>query len=104
MNSTKGRCRALVLCFSCGYGSRFSVPLLRPLGRWQTLVGVPKFLRWGHAEALSESLRHSLPWDQNRAYSGVRFIKAEAVGTTFRRPRRVLLWLVRLLDLFQQRL
>ena len=45
-----------------------------------------------------------MPLGWNRAYSGVRFTKGEAVGTTFRRPRLVLLWLVRLLDLFEQRL
>ena len=66
--------------------------------------GVPRFLRWGHAEPLSESWVASLPLGWNRAYSGVRFTKAKADGTLFRRPWRVLPWLVRLLDLFQQRL
>ena len=65
---------------------------------------VPKFLRWGHGGSLGESWVAFAALGQKRAYSGVRFTKGEAVGTTFRRPRRVLLWLVRLLDLFQQRL
>ena len=37
---------------SCG---RLSFSLLRPMGRCQTPVNGRKFLRWGHAEALSES-------------------------------------------------
>ena len=63
---------------------------------------VPIVLRWGHAEPLSESLVASLPWAWKRAYSGVRFTKAEAVGTTFRRPQRVLPWPVRLSKLFHR--
>ena len=43
-----------------------------------------------------------MPLGWNRAYSGVRFTKAEAVGTTSRRPRRVLPWPVRLSNLFHR--
>ena len=65
---------------------------------------VPQFLRWGHGGPLSESWVASVPRVWKRAYSGVRFTKAKADGTLSRRPWRVLPWLVRLLDLFQQRL
>ena len=53
MNRKKGRSAALVCCLSCGYGSR-----LLFYGRWadgKRWWGVPKCLRWGHAEAFSES-------------------------------------------------
>ena len=53
--------------------------------------GCPKFLRWSHGEPLGESLVASVPLGWKRVYSGVRFTKAEA-------------WLVRLSNLFQQRL
>ena len=33
-----------------------------PLGQWQTSGECPGFLRWGHAEALAESVRDFLPW------------------------------------------
>ena len=42
----------------------------------------PGSLRLGHGEPLSESWVASLPLGWARAYSGVRFTKAEAVGTT----------------------
>ena len=59
--------------------------------RWQMQGGCPKFLRWSHGEPLGESLVASVPLGWKRVYSGVRFTKAEA-------------WLVRLSNLFQQRL
>ena len=42
-------------CLSCGYGSRLAVSFLRPLGRLANAGEVPQFLRWEHAEPLSES-------------------------------------------------
>ena len=38
-----------------------------PLGQWQTSGECPGFLRWGHAEALAESVRDFLPWSWKRA-------------------------------------
>ena len=84
----------------------FSSTAVGPLGRWTDGK------RWwsdqidalGPWRAPYRVLGGSVPLGWNRAYSGVRFTKAEAVGTLSRRPRRVLPWLVRLLDLFQQRL
>ena len=112
-----------------GLGSRFSEqqkgPLSGPGALLGSLAGTAvgfRFLfygRWADGKLLGNALNpcagatesplaspwwHSLPLGWNRAYSGVRFTKAEADGTTFRRPRRVLPWLVRLSNLFQQRL
>ena len=55
VDSKKGRSAALVYCLSCGYGSRLTVSLLRPLGQWQTSRRCHRFLRWGHAGPLIES-------------------------------------------------
>ena len=56
--------------------------------------GVTRLLRWGHGEPLSESLVV--------LYLGLG--NEPTAGCGSQKPRRVLLWLVRLLDLFQQRL
>ena len=49
-----------------------TVPLSTPgpLGQWQTSRGCLRFLRWEHAEPLSESWVASPLRGWNRAYSG----------------------------------
>ena len=87
--------------------AQLTVPLTTSGDRWASgklLGNVLNACAGATQGRLASPHWHSVPWDQNRAYSEVRFTKAEAVGMLFRRPRRVLPWLVRLLDLFQQRL
>ena len=89
-----------MICCSTSVG----VPILTNCLDGGAARGSAQILALGPRRAPQRVLGGSLPLGWTRAYSGVRFTKAEAVGTTFRRPRRVLPWPVRLSNLFQQRL
>ena len=75
----------------CGHGS--TLYPWGPLGQWQTLEGVPQFLRWGHGDLLSEF---------SLAFSALGLETSLQRGAVHK--SRGLPWLVRLSNQFQQRL
>ena len=89
-----------MLCCSTSVG----MPILTNCLDWRRRVWSARFLRWGHAEPLSESLVASPTLRLETSLQRGAVHKSQGRRNVVPSALASLTWLVRLLDLFQQRL